>query len=641
MLRYPFAFSIFFLVSLGWLGGSLAQAQEVSGGVPVIEEEVDPNAPPALDSWMSRLPDSIPLASVLLPGSHDAGTYSFRAGSAISVYGDQPAAFALLDQVDGEPSEDLKGSFARWARTQRFTILGQLRAGFRYFDLRLEKKNLGTNSPPDGAVYIVHGMYGPHLDEVLKDVQTFVRAHPSEVVLLDISALIESRPRPPRTSFAQWKAAAKDQDLGSTPAAEAAVRSSLKTYLEGHLIPPPGSAQDLRLSSLRSRGNVIVFTKSASLRTALPSLWSRSQFFATDWDAKAMSGLDTLRPFLRQKLAGRDRAKFYSMQWLRTPDQDLMLDAEFNRKHVDDALGAAQAAYNTAKALADQAREALSTAQSTLNFLEGPTRGGIQFAQNTVQVTSNAYQVGMVGISAAQTSVNAAQNVVLAEKKAVALAEESVQGLEGAYRAAQSAVDGAERAWNQFLGPLKTAARWAANLIGQGAKWDQLQSQLNSSRSHRDQVSGQLSGARNQLRNAQTQLDRDQAKLRQAQASLAADRARVKAAKQAYLSAKEDLETVNTKLAEAKKSVAEKQAQLAAAEAKAKSALDRLQREKTRLKHVPPSLLALGDSINHELGKFLRSLGQTQGTIVTTDSVRPELAHHLVAMSLQLAGVGR
>ncbi|MCY9783500.1 phosphatidylinositol-specific phospholipase C [Nocardiopsis sp. EMB25] len=95
-------------------------------------------------SWMGRLPDTTPVTSMSLPGTHDSGAWT--------------------------------GSV--WSRTQDLTLTGQLDSGVRFLDVR-------TRHYRD-AFTIHHGAEYLHLNftDVVRDVSAFLARHPAETVLM-------------------------------------------------------------------------------------------------------------------------------------------------------------------------------------------------------------------------------------------------------------------------------------------------------------------------------------------------------------------------------------------------------------------------------------------------------------------------
>ena len=135
-------------------------------------------------NWMSGVSGSLYLHEITIPGTHDAAMWDpFTIGD------------LFLIQKAGHV----------FAKTQTLSIKEQLNAGIRLFDLRV------TNTYPrsnQSGCYLVHGKvnsgvdwryYGDMpgdkvmtLDDVLGWVQEFLRAHPTETIILDTSFESES-----------------------------------------------------------------------------------------------------------------------------------------------------------------------------------------------------------------------------------------------------------------------------------------------------------------------------------------------------------------------------------------------------------------------------------------------------------------
>ena len=112
-----------------------------------------------------------PLSELVLPGTHDAGTFSFSINNLriADRQGDTETA-----QFQGIPDEFILGAQV----TQTQTWQEQLDAGIRYFDFRVV-------CDPDG-LFIVHTFRGQPVAEALSEIAAWTRAHPHEVLLLDV-----------------------------------------------------------------------------------------------------------------------------------------------------------------------------------------------------------------------------------------------------------------------------------------------------------------------------------------------------------------------------------------------------------------------------------------------------------------------
>lgn len=96
------------------------------------------------EDWMSRLPDTVKVCRVSIPGTHDSGT----------------AGVGILTR--------------HYARTQKLSIANQWDAGIRFFDLRPKIE--------DGTLRIYHGPANCHLgfEEALLIIKRELEQHPSE-----------------------------------------------------------------------------------------------------------------------------------------------------------------------------------------------------------------------------------------------------------------------------------------------------------------------------------------------------------------------------------------------------------------------------------------------------------------------------
>jgi len=134
------------VVGRGWIVAALAIA--VTGGVPA--RAAAQTADSELDHWMAFVDDAARLGDLTIPGTHDSG--------------------ALFE------------SFPGTAICQDMSIANQLDIGVRYLDIRL--RQIGN------ALVVHHGAVYQHenFDDVLIQVTGFLRANPSETVIMEVSS---------------------------------------------------------------------------------------------------------------------------------------------------------------------------------------------------------------------------------------------------------------------------------------------------------------------------------------------------------------------------------------------------------------------------------------------------------------------
>ncbi len=99
------------------------------------------------DEWMKSLNDTLPVSSISMPGTHDSG--AIRGGKAL--------------------------------RTQSTTIVQQLEAGIRAFDIRLKNRK--------GKLGVYHSIVFQHTyweEDVLPAMIAFLQKHPSEMLVVSL-----------------------------------------------------------------------------------------------------------------------------------------------------------------------------------------------------------------------------------------------------------------------------------------------------------------------------------------------------------------------------------------------------------------------------------------------------------------------
>ena len=121
-----------------------------------------------------------PIASLVLPGTHDSGTAwlsrELLPGSDSQLPKWATEAVNAAERF-GLPADDV---VRRWAKAQTLTIGEQLRRGARYVDLR-------CGWTPDGEWRTHHALIGRMVDELLEEVKVFLVENPSEVVIVEMT----------------------------------------------------------------------------------------------------------------------------------------------------------------------------------------------------------------------------------------------------------------------------------------------------------------------------------------------------------------------------------------------------------------------------------------------------------------------
>ncbi|KAJ8367683.1 hypothetical protein AAFF_G00311380 [Aldrovandia affinis] len=134
------------------------------------------------EDWMSSLNQKLwntPLCNLAIPGSHDAVSYCLDITSPL--VRSESNSFRL---VDGLFYCLTRPAIYRWATTQERDIVEQLKAGIRYFDLRIASRPQDLSDD----LYFTHVIYtSSTVLETLENIAEWLDSHPKEVVILACS----------------------------------------------------------------------------------------------------------------------------------------------------------------------------------------------------------------------------------------------------------------------------------------------------------------------------------------------------------------------------------------------------------------------------------------------------------------------
>ncbi|KAK6192498.1 hypothetical protein SNE40_003952 [Patella caerulea] len=193
---------------------------------------------------MLYLPEHLhdtPLNQLAIPGCHDSGAYWFdRSGG---LFPDASNALKCLYSVFGRCT-----CIYRWAKTQNMNFCQQLKAGIRYFDLRV------TTKPYTEDLYFHHTLYADKVEPSLRDMNTFLDAHPKEVIILDFN------------HFNKEMEITRDDQL-----------ISMILNIFGDKVCPLQDMSSLTLNTLWSRKlQVIVIYHREDIKSKYPQIWPGS-----------------------------------------------------------------------------------------------------------------------------------------------------------------------------------------------------------------------------------------------------------------------------------------------------------------------------------------------------------------------------
>lgn len=241
-------------------------------------------------SWMNDMSSQIgtlPLRSVVMPGTHDSGSYGITATSAFSADVTKYPWLSYL--LNLHLASWIVGPIAAgWAKAQDIAVGSQLAAGIRYLDLRLNPYI------SVGDLYIVHSKYSVPVTQVLSDVSTFLQQNPNEIVILDFNHLY---------------------DMGDSDHAK--MMGYLESYLGPFLLPNTFTPQSTLNSIWAQSGRVIVMYDDKTQVQQSSYLWSQDRI-SSPWPNTTDSA--ELFEKLDSTLATAPPDKLFVLQGVLTPD---------------------------------------------------------------------------------------------------------------------------------------------------------------------------------------------------------------------------------------------------------------------------------------------------------------------------------
>jgi hypothetical protein len=240
-------------------------------------------------TWMADMASLIgtrSLKDVVIPGTHDSGTYAITATSGIAPEQDIPQWVNAVYTL-GLPGLVAGQVIAGWAKTQPLDIAGQLAAGIRYFDIRVVLSN--------GTYYMCHSMYSAPIDDLISAVNAFIRQNPKEVVILDFNHLYGM------------------PDLAANDTLVKKLVNALGNKMAPSSLTPTSTFDDFWASGYQ----VVTLYAFDNILKQYPQIWSQSQI-SSPYPATADIGI--LHNDLDGYLARRSASQLFVLQGILTPD---------------------------------------------------------------------------------------------------------------------------------------------------------------------------------------------------------------------------------------------------------------------------------------------------------------------------------
>jgi hypothetical protein len=275
-------------------------------------------------SWMSKLKEETNLRDVLLPGSHDSGTYDISSSSNLCLDSDNQI-MVFASNV---------GIASQWAKAQSNSILDQLKQGIRYLDFRISNgyynglviKNLSIDNVTGDPV-ICHSVGITPPSKILDDIATFIKAYPKEILVLNFQHFYHKEED--ATSFYQKLINDLSEKFETKMVDRSTIESlTLKNLWDNNKQVVVMFDQDHTVTkTLSPEGGKKFSDKYNSLYDNNKFIWSSSVFLSNEWtNSASIEKLKVeLQNIIDKNIPGKD--KLFVLQGVVTPDSKTYLNA--------------------------------------------------------------------------------------------------------------------------------------------------------------------------------------------------------------------------------------------------------------------------------------------------------------------------
>lgn len=243
-------------------------------------------------TWMAKLGSHFankPLYQLVIPGTHDSGTYGLDPGR----------GFSKDSSKTGDFLDPTGGTTLAWGKAQDRDIRTQLLSGIRFLDFRVEfmphqhpiQPHSGPhpdNRPWKHRIHIVHSLYGPAVDEVLVPVHNFLVNHHKEVVVLYFSTNVDASMNPTAwTEFAAYVSG-----------------------LFGNKVAPRGLGTGVTLNTLWAQGCQVIIIWEDNATATAHGFWPKDEVLEKYWYGPDDPSVSGLKSSLEASLHGKTGTKF-------------------------------------------------------------------------------------------------------------------------------------------------------------------------------------------------------------------------------------------------------------------------------------------------------------------------------------------
>ena len=252
-----------------------------------------------LSDWMASLDPNTNLSDITLPGTHNSAAYDLT-----TKFNENDSQYNYIQEATlgvDLPNKLIAPFACRFALTQSLSISEQLRAGIRYFDLRVDYDD------ETSLFRTFHLLFGLPIQDILKQIQDFIKTNPSEIIVIEMRELLSAS-----------VTAQKKQELTHI----------ILDFFGSALYPVTNALPTI--GEMQAAGTtVIVAVQDGDINSSSDLIWPTSgkirDTFANTVDVQEMSEYNQER--LAEFNSNGNQFLFNKLSWILTPNTDYLKDS--------------------------------------------------------------------------------------------------------------------------------------------------------------------------------------------------------------------------------------------------------------------------------------------------------------------------
>ncbi|MCX7124887.1 MAG: phosphatidylinositol-specific phospholipase C domain-containing protein [Gammaproteobacteria bacterium] len=278
-------------------------------------------------NWMSQIPDSRIMNQLIIPGTHDSGTYAITSFSKFSLSPDDPLPIWIEEISNILPVSLVRAVVSGWSKTQPYSVFDQLNGGIRYLDLRVDLDQ-------DGHFYLNHALLSARLYDVLEQIKAFAQAHPSEIIFVDINHIFNVNNAADETQLVQL----------------------IQSYLGENTVPNTYQTNDTIGAIRASNRNVIIFMDTSQTVSSPVLAQFAAHYFWHESNINSpwpnVTNVTDLKNALDTEMAFRAKTytnnnQFFVLQMIQTEAANEIIDGILNPTHYPNNIQTYETSLDT------------------------------------------------------------------------------------------------------------------------------------------------------------------------------------------------------------------------------------------------------------------------------------------------------